>query len=337
MWPPAIGARPADVGQAGELRGMQETDPRLRHWRARLAARAEEAATAVGAIPGVAGVVLGGSFGRGEHWPLSDLDLIVVGAGRPVADLAAEVDQCAYQLSEMWGTSGIYTAVDAGRLTFDAGELSGDPAERMDDHRWLHGLDKVYGGRPARDDDGVASALLELSARRRFDEAVVGRRVEAWLATAQRALADAQRRADDDATAAWIAVRQAATAIAEVATERWGERAGSLGRYWTLFEARARRHGDPAFADRLLTAAHAHPAPRADVPEWLADRIALSYEARQLVGEDVTPEQNARDNHLAYAGLYHRRFPRSAYTWMRPPPDADVRAAVGALRELARS
>ncbi|WP_053203824.1 nucleotidyltransferase domain-containing protein [Jiangella muralis] len=318
---------------------MQETDPRLRHWRTRLAARAEEAATAVGAIPGVAGVVLGGSFGRGEHWPLSDLDLIVVSAGRPVADVAAEVDQCAYQLSEMWGTSGIYTAVDAGRLTFDAGEVGevdGDPAGHMDDHRWLHGLDKVYGGRPARDDGGVASALLELSARWRFDEAVVGRRVTTWLAAADRSLAEAERRADGDATGAWIVVRQAATAIAEVATERWGERAGSLGRYWTLFKARARRHRDPAFADRLLTAAHAHPAPRADVPEWLADRIALSYEARLLVGEDVTPEQNARDSQLAYAGLYRHRFPRSAYAWMRPPPDADARAAVGALRELAR-
>ena len=80
-----------------------EADPRLRGWRARLDARAEEAATAVGEIPGVVGVVLGGSYGRGEHWPLSDLDLIVVGAGRPVEDVAEEVDRCAYQLSEMWG------------------------------------------------------------------------------------------------------------------------------------------------------------------------------------------------------------------------------------------
>lgn len=314
-----------------------EADPRLRGWRARLDARAEEAATAVGEIPGVVGVVLGGSYGRGEHWPLSDLDLIVVGAGRPVEDVAEEVDRCAYQLSEMWGTSGRYTAVDAGRLTFDAGEVGepGDLAARMDDHRWLHGLDKVYGGRPARDEGGVASALLRLSADKRFDDAVVGRRVEAWLGTAQRSLADAERRAGEDATGAWIAVRQAATAIAEVATERWGERAGSLGRYWTLFEARAHRHGDPAFADRLLTAAHAHPVPPAEVPEWLADRIALSHEARLLIGEDVTPEQNARDNLLAYAGLYRRRFPRSAYAWMRPPPDADVHAAIEALRAAA--
>ncbi|WP_116948027.1 nucleotidyltransferase domain-containing protein [Jiangella endophytica] len=314
------------------------TDPRLRHWRARLAARAEEATTALGEVPGVVGVVLGGSYGRGEHWPLSDLDLMVVSAGRPVAEVADEVDRCAYQLSEMWGTSGIYTAVDAGRLTFDAGEVR-DPGglpSRMDDHRWLHGLDKVYGGRPARDDDGVASALLGLSARWRFDQAVVGRRVEAWLAAARRSLADAERQAGEDATGAWISVRRAATAIAEVATERWGERAGSLGRYWTLFEARARRHDDGAFADRLLRAAQAHPAHPAEVPEWLADRIALSYEARLLVGEDVGPEQNARDNLLAYAGLYRGRFPRSTYAWMRPAPDADLHAAIETLLELAR-
>jgi Nucleotidyltransferase domain len=34
----------------------------------------------VGRIPDVVGVILGGSVGRGEPWPLSDIDLIVVAA-----------------------------------------------------------------------------------------------------------------------------------------------------------------------------------------------------------------------------------------------------------------
>lgn len=318
------------------MREAIATDPRLRGWRERLDARAQEAAEGLAAVPGVVGIVLGGSYGRWEHWPLSDLDLIVVSDGRPVADVAAEVDRRAYQLSEMWGSSGIYTAVDAGPLTFDAAEVRdpGDLLERMDDHRWLHGLDKTYGGRACRDDDGAAAALLALSAQWRFDPAVVNRRIEAWLAAARQTVADADRLAAEDSIGAWIAIRRAAGAMAEVATERWGERAGSLGRYWTLFEARAHRHGESAFADRLLIAAHAKPASANDIPEWLADRIRLSYQARLLIGEDVTPEQNTRDNLLAYASLYRGRFPNAAHAWMGPPPDTDPRAAIRAMRAL---
>ncbi|MEV0804422.1 nucleotidyltransferase domain-containing protein [Kribbella sp. NPDC050281] len=312
-------------------------DPRLRLWRERLTARAEEALDALAAVPGVVGLVLGGSFGRGEHWPLSDLDVIVLSSGRPVGEVATEVDWHSLALSSMWGTSGVYTAVDAGRLTFDEGEVRdpGDMLVRMDDSRWLHGIDKIYGGMARRDNHGVAAALLDLSTRWRFDEAVVNRRIEEWLTAARQLLVDAERLAGDDPIGAWIAIRRAATALAEVATERWGERAGSLGRYWTQFEARAHRHGATAFADQLLTAAQAGPQPARDVPEWLADRIALSYQARLLVGENVTPDQNARDNLLAYAGLYRGRFPTAAYAWMGPRSDADPHAAIAAIRTLA--
>jgi predicted nucleotidyltransferase len=313
------------------------SDPRLLGWRDRLAARAEEALDALAAVPGVVGLVLGGSYGRGEHWPLSDLDVMVVSSGRPVPDVAGEIDRCAYQLSEMWGSSGIYTSIDAGRLTFDEAEVRepGDLRTRMDGDRWLHGLDKVYRGKACRDDGGAAAALLALSTRWRFDPAIVDRRIEAWLAAVQQLLSNAERLAENDRIGAWIAIRRAASGLAEVATERWGERAGSLGRYWTLFEARARRHGESAFAGQLLEAAHALPARTEDIPEWLADRIGLSYAARQLIDEDVTSEQNARDNLLAYAGLYRGRFPSAAYAWMGPPAGADPRAAIDALRELA--
>lgn len=314
------------------------TDPRLRFWRERLAARTEEALDALAAVPGVVGLVLGGSVGRGAHWPLSDVDVIVLSSGRPVDEVAAEVDLHAYALSSMWGTSGVYTAVDAGRLTFDESEVRdpGDVLARMDDSRWLHGLDKIYGGKACRDSRGVAASLLALSTRWRFDQALVNRRIDVWIGAARQLLSDAERLADGDRIGAWIAIRRAATAIAEVATERWGERAGSLGRYWTHFEARAHRYGAAASVDQLLTAAHATPRPAPDVPEWLAERIALSYQARLLVGENVTPGQNARDNLLAYAGLYRGRFPTAAYAWMGPPPDADPHTAIATLRTLAR-
>lgn len=103
-------------GNLPRVNAAASLDPRLRMWRERTASRAAEAVQALAAVPGVVGVVVGGSYGRGEHWPLSDIDLIVVSAGRSVAEVSTEVDQRAYQLSEMWGSSGIYTSVDAGDL-----------------------------------------------------------------------------------------------------------------------------------------------------------------------------------------------------------------------------
>ena len=51
-----------------------------RRWQRLLEERVDEAVAALSAVPGVRGLVLGGSVGRGEPWPLSDI--------RPAADLS---------------------------------------------------------------------------------------------------------------------------------------------------------------------------------------------------------------------------------------------------------
>ncbi|GAA5023051.1 nucleotidyltransferase domain-containing protein [Actinopolymorpha pittospori] len=323
-----------------------DLDPRLRDWENRLARRAEEAVEALGAVPGVAGLVVGGSLGRGEHWPLSDIDIMVVCSGRSVEETAAEVDLRAYQLSEMWGVSGIYTGVDAGRLTFDEADVLSAASEgrtavreRMSDPRWLHGVDKIHGGFARRDPRGVAQAFLDWSSRSRFEPGVVDARIAGWFEQARQATTQAERLlVTGDPTGAWISIRRAGTALAEVATERWGQRAGSLGRYWTLFEARAKQHGDPAVAEGILRAVHAEAdefsAVPHSTPEWLEDRIALSYSARRLAGEDVTPAQNVRDNLLAFASLYRGRFPSARQTWMGPEAGVDPRASIRELSAL---
>lgn len=151
------------------------TDPRLMDWRSRAYNRTDEAVRAVAQVPCVVAVIVGGSVGRGEHWLLSDIDLITVSETRSPQDVAAEVDMCAYQMSEMWGTCGIYTAVDAGKLTFDSTEadalLSGsadNTAAALSDPRIFHSIDKMFGGYTAHDPQGIRAALLDLSARCRF-------------------------------------------------------------------------------------------------------------------------------------------------------------------------
>lgn len=111
-------------------------------------------------------------------------------------------------------------------------------------------------------------------------------------------------------------------------------RAGSLGRYWTHFEARASRAGEDQFAEAFLAAANARAYVVADLPEWLAARIELSLHARQQVGERVSRDQNARDNVLAFAGLYRGRFPAATDPWLRPSADADITASSNALHRL---
>jgi hypothetical protein len=272
---------------------------------------------------------------------------MAVCAGRPVAETAAEVDLQAYQLSSMWGTSGVYTAVDAGRLVYDEAEVweaVATPAAtvaHMSDGRWLHGIDKMYAGVAVHDTSGAAKALVDWSTRMRFDEEVVRRRVETWLDGAEQVTQEAERLGESgDVTGAWVKVRAAASALSEVATERWGERAGSLGRYWSLFEARARKHDGSDLADEIMQAGHAKPECVSGlveaIPEWLEDRIALSYAGRRLVGESVTPEQNVRDNLLAYALLYRGRFPWAQHAWMRAEDVADLRTSIRDLSALIR-
>lgn len=314
-------------------------DPRLRRWRERLASRADEATATLAAVPGVVGVVIGGSFGRGEAWPLSDLDFMIISTGRPVDEVADEINLAAYEQSEIWGTAGIYTGVDVGRLSFDRTEVEdltpAAIAARLDDSRWLHGVDKMYGGRATHDPTGVAGDLLRAIADARFTPEIVGRRVRGWFETCDACIAEAEQAANADPALAWVLLRRAGSCLAEVLTERMGERAGSLGRYWTKFERRAADHDQQQLADRLITIVGAEPTAIPDgIPEWLAERIELSYTARQLVNEPVTVEQNARDNLLAYALLHKRRFPTAGQPWMINTT-ADPSEAVPALRALA--
>lgn len=81
----------------------------------------------------------------------------------------------------------------------------------MEDNRWFHGLDKAYGGSAHRDVNGAAAALLDLSARWRFDPGLVEFRIAAWAAIAGRALDDAEQTAADDPIGAWAAIRRAGT------------------------------------------------------------------------------------------------------------------------------
>jgi predicted nucleotidyltransferase len=154
-----------------------------KRWRELLDYRAAEAIAVLGAVPGVRGLIVGGSMGRGDPWPLSDIDLLPIYASD--SDPVPLVMQRHAELIDWWAASGRAQTLDIGWLAFTEDEVrravqSGPEgaAERMGDWRWFHGIDKAVGGRAAADLHGLAQAFLDWINAVRFAPQVITARIQ---------------------------------------------------------------------------------------------------------------------------------------------------------------
>jgi hypothetical protein len=293
---------------------------------------------ALGLAPGVRGLVVGGSVGRGEPWPLSDIDILpIVTAG---ADVGPEIERRHGALVDWWAASGRAQTLDVGWLRFTDAEVEeaiaagpAHAAERMPDLRWFHGLDKAFGGYGEADPGGLAIAFAAWATGVRFAPAVVAARLTEWTRQAvearEAAILSAAR---GERGAATMQMRQAARALRLVLIEGWGERLGSMGREWTRFERMAAQHGASDLASGLAEVAGASVADTAKLaplaPAWLQERIDLAYQARLEVGEPVTDAENARDQLAAFAVHLTRRRPEPWDPWVgAPDPNLDEKLA----------
>lgn len=279
----------------------------LADWRAILNARVDAAVDRISAIDGVAGLILAGSLGTGEPWPLSDIDLLPIYRDDRHEVAAAEVESCRLELLDEWSRQGWRSGLDIGRLRFTTGELerafaSGepDPVTMLDDERWYHTIDKGYGSRAVYDPSGHAITLARWFTRHRFDRGVVTVRLTRSSEAAQTCLHDidvhlaAQRR--DRAFASllkavqWHQIRL---------MEAWGERDNSLGRFGTRFERTATAHGKRELVNDLNCLSGLDETSvqhRLDqAPRWVTERRDRSWSARQHIDEDVTALQNDQD------------------------------------------
>jgi predicted nucleotidyltransferase len=285
----------------------------LSQWRDVLDRRVREATEHLARVDGVAGLILGGSLGSGEPWPLSDIDILPVYDDDRATKAAAEVASCRIALLEQWSAEGVRTPLDVGKLAFVRSEVeealaagSGRAVGYLADPRWFHGLDKGYRGKPVSDPTGVTAALIEWLTAARFDPAVVQARISRNRCQAEECLQEAVARlASGDADGTLLALHNGTWALLAGLMERWGVRDSSFARVGTRFERAAAACGNIELADRVLTLFNLAPAAarrRMDLaPERIRDRHRLSYRARLLVDEQVTPEQDARDVLLTFS------------------------------------
>ena len=124
----------------------------LADWETILARRVGEALAAFRGVEGPHGLVLTGGVGRGEPWPLSDIDRLPICADDRIDSAAAEVDRRRLALLRRWVGEGWWTGLDIGRLRFARGEveqgLGADDAagrELLRDDRWYFSIDSGRG------------------------------------------------------------------------------------------------------------------------------------------------------------------------------------------------
>src|SRR5262249_43407877 len=146
-------------------------------WRPRLASKVTEAVQVLSGIPGVKGLLLGGSNGRGEPYPLSDVDFLILADDVRMTHVLAEIETVVARTEDRWKHDGFAMGLDAGKLTFTRSEVlramnrrGADATDLLKDLRWYHGLDKGYGGQAIWDPDGLVATLSTWINQTRFDQ-----------------------------------------------------------------------------------------------------------------------------------------------------------------------
>jgi predicted nucleotidyltransferase len=266
-------------------------------WRRILDERAQESAEAVLQLDGVVDVIIGGSVGRGDSWPYSDIDLV------PVTNQEVDYERASLrlrsQLAAEWTASGWVHVLDVGRLVISADEaeaLSSDPtrlADMVAEPRLMHATDKIVHGRPSGP-RSVGEALVAAVTGKRHAVEVRRARFDQWMAIVNARLTRAEEALGEGRVSDAVTTAQVAGPLAAAALEAWSEREGSMTKFATHFEHHSAAHGHGELASEIATIARSEAEDVCreitHLPTWLE------------VGEDVSEIQNRRDQILLFLG-----------------------------------
>lgn len=308
------------------------------NWQRILEERAGQSMEALSQVPGVLGLILCGSLGRREGWPLSDVDLILIYEDGEAERASAEVEAARVALLDEWMDEGLSTSLDAGKLAFARSEVEaalslppGEATQLLDDPGWFHSLDKGYRGRAAFDPDGLAAPLAAWLTEARFAPEVMRGRIEAhWRQTLTYQQRAVKALHDGNPVAAELALRESLHALMRNLIERWGGRDNSFARFGTRFAHTAADRGEQALAGEIFTLAGLDAAGVARrlalTPEGIRLRHRLSLAARKLVGEPISADEDARDVLLVFSTMRMRHGLPPFPVWIDIAGDAAVTA-----------
>ena len=275
------------------------------NWMAGLETRVEEASECLSKIPGVVALILGGSIGKGDPWPLSDVDVIGVYRHDEFEKTKQEVRQERVKIEERWVHEGFPTSMDISSIAFTDGEVEGVLTESVDidellaDSRWFHGIDKAANGRVLQDRLCIVDSFVARITALRLSDKVISRRMRRAI---QPSSSDLRKVRDTIATGTLLEANIAFRALVYgfswyLYVGKW-DNSGKLGRNCTRFETEARDRGIEESARRLMrlveNPSDSHRRLR-KAPHRVRDRHRLSLPARTLIGESVTAEEDARD------------------------------------------
>ena len=276
---------------------------------------------------GVVAVVVAGSLGRCEPWPLSDIDIVPIYEDGEETESSRELSVRAEALGSAWEAEGIRTDVDVGNIWFTDREareaVALSPARTVPllaDFRWYHGIDKPYGGRAAWDPTGVARDFLGWVNRTRFAPEIVS----AILARADRELSESLDQAarnlqQGNEDEAGIGLHRAGYLMVVHLMASEGLRCSSFGRLGTAFERAMLERGRGDTARTVMDVMFLGPADVegrfVDAPAHVQQRHQLSLTARRVAGEGVTAQEDRRDVLLAFTTYAFRRRATALGHW----------------------
>ncbi len=284
----------------------------LANWKQILQDRTSEAIERIASVSGLAGVILGGSVGRGTAWPISDIDLIYVIAKDADENLPNRIDDLSLAITREWSRDRWATSVDAGRLHFTAAEaedlIQGKRhlAELMADDRTFHATDKSHLGKPVYASAGCdTSALADLLTTGRFDERVVhARQIERTKRTTRLVRRFQSELDSDDLIGASITIQELGRVFIPFLMERWGQGDRSFGRVFTRFCRLAQEYHEQRIMEELVglfsLASDQVETRFSEAPTHVVERHLMSYPSRLAVGEDVNELDDKRDALYAY-------------------------------------
>ena len=270
----------------------------LDDWRDRIAKVEAQEAEHLSRLPYVKGVAIIGSVGRNSHWPLSDVDFLVVAGDYEGEDPEALIQKVEAARNQELEAAKVPNEIEAGNWVLDPENLTKEP-DGKDPHVLGIAL-KAQGARVLSDNDGQVANFIDKCQGIIFDEPFQGNWMRRDCDSANDKLATAEEHIEKGE---WVpASREVILATHELARAlyaKWKLLPESMMRGVTRLLAAARGAGSESICEPFLTAARLDDESvrerSGSLPDSTRRELDVWLAVRQANGEGIDEVAVARD------------------------------------------